>query len=355
MHTFRPKLRNKSLLQKILLFNLPLHINIMPDKSKKLRYIFIIYWFLLAYILAALVWWFIALNRQNHQMAQYELQQLSQTDNNYLAALNKIQSLEKRKTAQYIGEGITFFLLIIAGAVFVFRAVRRQLKNSQDQQNFMMALTHELKTPISIAKLNLETLQKRKLDEQQQNKLLQITLEETNRLDALCNNMLLSSQIEAGGYHITKEETNLSELVTKCVQDFMNRYPQHNISTNITDDLFIEGDRLLLQMLANNLIDNAIKYTAKESPVTIGLSESNNTIIFQVKDEGRGIAAEEKEKIFTKFYRIGSSATKAAKGTGLGLYLSKKITQQHNANISVTDNIPTGAIFTVTLQSAVEK
>ena len=327
----------------------------MPDKSKKLRSIFIIYWFLLAYILAALIWWFIALNRQNKQMAQYEIQQLDQKDNNYLASLNQIQSLEKRKTAQYVGEGVTFFLLIVAGAVFVFRAVRRQLKNSQEQQNFMIALTHELKTPISVAKLNLETLQKRKLDEQQQKKLLQITLEETNRLDALCNNMLLSSQIEAGGYRITKEETNLSDLVTKCVQDFMNRYPQYNISSNITTNLFIDGDRLLLQMLTNNLIDNAIKYTPREKPVTVILSEANNTIIFQVKDEGRGIAAGEKEKIFTKFYRIGNSATKAAKGTGLGLYLSKKIAKQHNANISVTDNIPAGAIFTVTLNSSLEK
>lgn len=327
----------------------------MPDKLKKLRSIFILYWFLLAYILAALIWWFIALNQQNKQMAQYEIRQLSQSDSNYQASINKIQSLQKRKTAQYIGEGVTFFLLIVTGAVFVFRAVRRQLKNSQDQQNFMMALTHELKTPISVAKLNLETLQKRKLDEQQQQRLLQTTLEETNRLDALCNNMLLSSQIEAGGYRITKEETNLSELTAKCVQDFRSRYPQNNIRSNITADLFIDGDRLLLQMLINNLIDNAIKYTVKDTTVTIGLSEMNNTIILQVKDEGKGVAAEEKEKIFTKFYRIGNSATKAAKGTGLGLYLSRKIVQQHNANISVTDNTPSGAIFTVIFNSSPEK
>lgn len=327
----------------------------MPDKSKKLRSIFILYWFLLAYILAALVWWFIALNRQNHQMALYEIQQLNQTESNYQASINEIQVLEKRKTAQYIGEGITFFLLIIAGAVFVFRAVRRQLKNSQEQQNFMMALTHELKTPISVAKLNLETLQKRKLDEQQQQRLLQTTLEETNRLNSLCNNMLLSSQIEAGGYHITKEETNISELTTNCVQDFIIRYPHNNIKPDITKDLFIDGDRLLLQMLVNNLIDNAVKYSPKDLPVTVSLSEENSKVILRVKDEGKGIAAEEKEKIFNKFYRIGNAATKSAKGTGLGLYLSKKIAKQHNANISVTDNTPTGAIFTVILNSALEK
>lgn len=327
----------------------------MPDKSKKLRSVFILYWFLLAYILAALVWWFIALSRQNRQMAQYEIQQLNKTDSGYHASVHEIRSLQKRKTTQYLGEGITFFLLIVAGAVFVFRAVRRQLKNSQEQQHFMMALTHELKTPIAVAKLNLETLQKRKLDEQQQQRLLQITLQETNRLNALCNNMLLSSQIEADGYRITSEETNFSELVNTCVQDFITRFPQHIISFFIKEELFVQGDRLLLQMLVNNLVDNAIKYAPKELPVIVSLHEENNKVVLQVKDQGRGISNDEKQKIFTKFYRVGNPATKAAKGTGLGLYLSKKIAAQHNANISVTDNNPSGAIFTVVFNSSPEK
>jgi two-component system, OmpR family, sensor histidine kinase CiaH len=327
----------------------------MPSKSKKLRSIFILFWILLAYILAALIWWFIALNRQNKLMTKYEMEQLQPTDKNYQAKYNQIKSLEKRKTAQYLGEGVTFFLLIIAGAVFVFRAVRRELRISQEQQNFMIAITHELKTPISVARLNLETMQKRKLDETQQQRLIQTTLEETNRLNALCNNMLLSSQIEAGGYRITNEETNISELIGKCVQDFITRYPQQKIEPDIAPDIFINGDRLLLQMLANNLIDNAIKYGAKDLPVTVLLREENEKIIFQVKDYGKGIAAEEKDKIFNKFYRVGNSATRAAKGTGLGLYLTKKISKQHNANISVTDNNPSGAIFTVMLHSSTEK
>lgn len=327
----------------------------MPDKIKKLRLIFIIYWVLLAYILAALVWWFIALNRQNKQMTKYEIQQLDRNAPGYEAESQKFQSLEKRKSAQYIGEGVTFFLLIVAGAVFVYRAVRRQLKQSQDQQHFMMALTHELKTPIAVAKLNLETMQKRKLDEQQHQRLLQTALQETNRLNTLCNNMLLSSQIEAGGYRITDEETNFSELMSNCVYDFTNRFPQHRIASAIKEDLFVLGDRLLLQLLVNNLVDNAIKYSPKESLIRVELSEVGHKIVLQVKDEGRGISDEEKKKIFNKFYRVGNAATKAAKGTGLGLYLSKKIARQHNANISVTDNKPTGSIFTIELDPFTEK
>jgi two-component system, OmpR family, sensor histidine kinase CiaH len=326
----------------------------MPSKQKKLRSIFIIFWFLLAYILAALIWWFIALNRQNKLMTRYEMEQLQTTDKNYQTRFDEIKSLEKRKTAQYLGEGITFFMLIVAGAIFVFRAVRRELRISRQQQNFMIAITHELKTPIAVAKLNLETMQKRKLDEPQQQRLIQTTLEETNRLNALCNNMLLSSQIEAGGYRNTNEETNISELIAICVQDFIRRYPQQKIEAAIAPDIFITGDRFLLQILANNLIDNAIKYGAKEL-VTVSLSEEKTKIFLQVKDHGKGIAAEEREKIFSKFYRVGNAATKGAKGTGLGLFLCKKIAERHNANISMTDNNPTGSIFTVTLHSSIEK
>ena len=288
-------------------------------------------------------------------MTKYEMEQLQPTDKNYQSVLDNIRSLEKRKTAQYLGEGVTFFLLIVAGAVFVFRAVRRELRISEQQQHFMIAITHELKTPISVAKLNLETLQKRKLDETQQQRLIQTTLQETNRLNALCNNMLLSSQMEAGGYPFTHEETNISELISKCVQDFITRYPQQKIETAIAPDIFINGDRLLLQILANNLIDNAIKYGPKELPVTVILTEENDKIILRVQDLGKGIAAEERDKIFNKFYRVGNAATKSAKGTGLGLYLAKKIAKQHNANITVTDNSPSGAIFTVILNSSIEK
>ena len=171
----------------------------MPVKEKKLRYIFIIYWILLAYILAALVWWFIALNRQNNQMSQYKIQELVTTDDHYYNKLSALKAEHQRKTAQYLGEGAIFFLLILAGAIFIYRSVRRQLHQSRQQENFMMALTHELKTPIAVAKLNLETMQKRKLDENQQQRLLQTTLQETNRLKSLCNNRLLSTKINEVG------------------------------------------------------------------------------------------------------------------------------------------------------------
>ncbi len=320
-------------------------------KTKKLRFIFIVYWFLLLYIVAALVWWFIALNTLNHQMAEYEAAQLVKDAPGYFESMQKILAIEKRKTAQYAGEGAVFFLLILAGAVFIFRAVRRQFRQNLEQQNFIMAITHELKTPVAVTKLNLETLQKRKLQESQQQKLIQNTIQEANRLNDLCNNILLSSQIEAGGYSITTESVHLSELATACTQDFITRYPARKIIASIQNDLFIQGDPLMLQMAINNLIDNALKYSPKEMTVLITLQNSENNISLSVSDEGKGLDENEKKKIFTKYYRVGNKATKGAKGTGLGLYLTQKIAKQHGARVFVKNNIPTGSIFTIAFNS----
>ncbi len=324
--------------------------------KKKLTWATIVYWFLLVYIIAALVWWFISLEKQNREMADYKLEELrilqdsTRYPNEYNRAVIKIKNDKKRNSSKYISEGITFFALIILGAAFVYRAVRRQLRTHMQQQNFMMAITHELKTPIAVTKLNLETLQKHQLDEPKRQKILQMTLQETNRLNALTNNILVSSQLEGGRYAVSKEELNLSDLVKSSVQDFKLRFPEINWQMEIEEELEITGDPLLLTILVNNLLDNARKYSPKNSPVQCALKIDKTHILLKVIDAGPGIAGEEKKKIFQKFYRIGNEATRTAKGTGLGLYLCKKIAADHNADIYVTDNIPSGCIFVVSFK-----
>lgn len=316
-------------------------------KRQRLTAVTLVYWFLLLYVIAALFWWFIALEKQNQDITNIRLSELKQDDPGYFNKARKIEEARKRKTAQYIGEGSTFLALILLGAMFVFRATRRQWKLSQQHQNFMMAITHELKTPIAITQLNLETLQKRKLDEGRQQKLISHTLQEANRLNTLCNNILLASQLEAGAYTSAKEEINFTDLVEGCVDDFINRFPQRTIRENIAEGIYLNGETLLLQILANNLIENALKYSPRESMVTVTLREENHRIKLMVSDEGNAIANEEKKKIFEKFYRIGDENTRKAKGTGLGLYLCKKIAEGHNGYISVTDNDPAGSNFIV--------
>ncbi len=323
----------------------------MPLKRKKIQRAFIIYWVLLAYIVAALVWWFIALSRQNEQMSIYKIQDLRTDDFLYKEKYEKVIKYRNTKTTQYLGEGGTFLLLILAGAIFVFRAVRRELRTNAEQQNFMMAITHELKTPIADTKLNLETLQKQKLAETQQQKLLNNTLQETNRLDTLCNNLLLSSQIEGGGYNASYDEQNFSLLVDECVNECIIRYPKRQIEKNIQSDIFVNGDKFLLQIAINNLLENAIKYSPKEKTIEAQLQKTNNNAVLKIIDEGPGISEAEKQKIFEKFYRTGNEATKRAKGTGLGLYLTSKIAKTHNGNIAIEDNPKAGSIFVFSLKA----
>ncbi|MBK8140720.1 MAG: two-component sensor histidine kinase [Chitinophagaceae bacterium] len=325
----------------------------MPDESRKrLRRTTIIYWTLLLYIIAALVWWFISLEKQNQQIAKQRYINLSsQTDSlttlRLAEKLDTINDETNRNTGKYIAEGITFLILILIGAAFVYRSVRRQFRLQQQQQNFMMAVTHELKTPIAVARLNLETLQKYNLDPEKQKKLIRTTLDETTRLNFLTNNILISSQLEGDRYKSDKEELDLSMLLKDCVQDFKKRFPDRQFTENIEADADVKGDPLLLQILINNLLENAIKYSAKEGLIKAVLKKTDTGINLQIIDEGHGIPDEEKKKVFTKFYRIGNEATRKAQGTGLGLYLCEKIARDHNADILVTNNEPKGSNFAV--------
>ncbi|MBC8034954.1 MAG: two-component sensor histidine kinase [Chitinophagaceae bacterium] len=307
----------------------------------------LVHWFLLFYMLAALVWWFISLEHQNRQMTAYKLTELKAEDPAYLSKIEVLTAEEKRATTKYVLEGLTFLLVIIVAFVYVYRAVRRQFRVSQQQQNFIMAVTHEFKTPIAITKLNLETLLKHRLEEPRKEKLLQMTLLETNRLNTLTNNILISSQLEGGGYKMSKEELDLSALAKGAVQEFENRFTERRWNIHIEPDVDISGDTLLLQILINNLLDNATKYSPKEGAIGFTLEKKTGGVLLSVTDEGEGIPIEERKMIFDRFYRIGNETVRKAKGTGLGLYLCKKIAIDHNADIMVTNNTPQGSIFTI--------
>jgi two-component system sensor histidine kinase CiaH len=316
-------------------------------RSKRLAIAITAYWVLLAYIVAMLAWWFIALQTQNRRMAEYRMEAVRPDNPQYLSRLDEIQRDQQKMTARNIGEGSTFLLSILVGAMFVYREVRRQIKLQQQQQNLMMAVTHELKTPIAVTKLNLETLQKHRLDEPRQQQLIRAALQETARLDTLANNILIASQLEGGGYIQAKEELDLSLLVGRTVDDFKRRFPERKWDSSIEPGLNITGDHLLLQILVSNLMENAIKYTPREGAISITLKKDDPRIVLSVSDEGEGIPDDEKKKVFEKFYRSPNEKTRSKQGTGLGLWLCRKIAHDHRASLKLTDNSPAGSIFTV--------
>ena len=321
--------------------------------KKKLVLITAIYWVLLLYIITALVWWFISLAQQNKMMTDFEIRKLESEINRvttpelFTYELGKTNSKYDRNIIKYISEGSLFFLVILVGAAYVYRAVRREFYMQQQQQHFMMAVTHELKTPISVARLNLETIQKYTLEHEKLEKLIKMTLQETERLDFLTNNILVSSQLEGGGNPSSKEEMNISDLLKDCMQEFRNRYPERKFFEQIEPNMDVKGDAFLLKIMVSNLLENAVKYTSNESSITAGLNMVKSGIRMEIRDEGPGIADMEKKKIFDKFYRIGNEAIRKTPGSGLGLFLCRKIALDHNADISVTNNLPAGSNFII--------
>jgi signal transduction histidine kinase len=299
-------------------------------------------------MIAAFIWWYVSLEKQNNEIAAIKFQSIQINDPSLKAKTHAIQDFQLRKTKQFIGEGLTILVLFLLGAIYVYRSLKKQLRYADQQQNFMMAVTHELKTPIAISHLNIETLLKRDLDTSQQLKLLEATLKETKRLDSLSTNILLTAQLDMGQYEANKQLVNVSELLRQNIKSFQERYPSRICNTMVEDAMEIQGEPLLIQLLINNLIDNANKYAPVTEPIYIHLQSHQNMIQLIVKDQGPGIAAMDKNKVFEKFYRVGAETTRTTKGSGLGLYLCKRIAEFHNATIQLTTNTPTGSIFTVT-------
>lgn len=313
----------------------------------KLKFVNFIYWVFLTYMIAAFVWWYVSLEKQNSEIATVKFQSIRTDDPALYEKVKSIEAFEARKTKQYIYEGVTFLFLFLLGAIYVYRSLLKQLRYSNQQQNFMMAVTHELKTPIAITQLNIETLLKRELDPAQKKMLIENTLMETHRLDALCNNILLASQLDMGKYESNMQDVDLSDIVQKLVDSFQERFEHRKLILTITPSVFIQAEPLLMQLLVNNLLDNAHKYSTITSPITVLLSTQENQIQLMIKDEGVGIPIEERDKIFEKFYRIGDESTRTTKGTGLGLYLCKKISEFHQATITADANTPNGSIFKI--------
>lgn len=258
--------------------------------------------------------------------------------------------LQPQRMAMIVGEGSVFLFLLIVGAFFIRKSIAKETRLKEQQQNFLLSVTHELKSPLAAIKISLETLIKRDLTKEMQTSLLNNSLKDTERLDTLVENMLLATKIDNRSYTFPKEAVDFSELVSRSAE----RLQLHScgteqlIKTNIEKGVILNGDAFTLSSVVNNLIENAVKYSAPCAEVSVDLCQIGGKVVFTVSDKGSGISDEEKMYIFDKFYRIGDENTRKTKGTGLGLFIVKEVLQKHDAEIVVKDNVPHGTIFEVT-------
>ena len=255
----------------------------------------------------------------------------------------------QRKLYMLIGEGVVFLIILGLGFFVIYRAIKKEMALSSQQKNFLMAITHELKTPIASIKLLLQTISSRKLEQQQIQDLSKKAIDDADRLNQLVENILIATKIDERLYLLNKEEISLKELIENIIEknkngflksmDVILRYPEG------TNALCVNADVSGMISIVTNLLENASKYSEVGSEIKIDLAEENNSIVLSISDAGEGIPDEEKENIFMKFYRIGNENTRKKKGTGLGLFIVKNLVLLHNGAIEVKNNSPKGTIF----------
>jgi signal transduction histidine kinase len=278
-----------------------------------------IFYFLVLYALAELTWWGYLLIASN-----------------------------AKRMPMILGEGSVFLIILLVGIYFFQRTIKKESEVHQQQQNFLLSVTHELKSPLAAIKLVLQTLVKRDLTKDKRDQLIGNSIEDVGRLDDLVENMLLATRIENNSYSYPKELFDFSELV-KSIFDraIITSENTRNFQQQIEEKISIMGDRFALGSLINNILENAIKYSPNSAVVQVQLYQQSNKIFFIVADQGVGIADSERQKIFQKFYRSGNELTRQNKGTGLGLFIVAQVAKNHQAKVLVSNNQPKGTIFEI--------
>lgn len=255
--------------------------------------------------------------------------------------------LRKRDSWIYEGVVMTIIMLILALALYLF--LDRVLKLNAQQNNFLLAITHELKTPVAGSKLAVQTAQRKITSEQQElGKLLRMADNNVSRLSRIIDNVLIATKVQSSHrMNFIIQDLVLEELIEDTLAEIRDSLPETAVITkHFVPELLIRGDRELLQMALSNLIGNSVKYSSQgNEKINIQTFIHKGRVAMSVSDNGIGIPKKERKNIFKMFYRIGDERTRSSSGTGLGLFLVAKLLRQHSAIISISDNQPSGTTF----------
>jgi len=251
-----------------------------------------------------------------------------------------------------LSTGTVLLVGVLAGVIAYLTLTVKAFKLNQRQSNFIDAVTHELKSPIASLKLYLQTMTRHSVDVRQQQDFHQFMLEDVERLDLLINHLLDAARIDRGGEIANDEVVQLDELLRQCGSAICVRYrlPEETVSLNSTPVL-LRSQLIQLEILFRNLIDNAVKYAGSTPKVQINVRVSDDEkVIVSIIDNGPGIPANQRRKIFGRFIRLGNELERSAPGTGLGLHLVRNVVKSLRGSIRLQDReMGTGTEFEVTL------
>jgi signal transduction histidine kinase len=244
-------------------------------------------------------------------------------------------------------------LLMGAGMVLTYRNVSRELALAKLKSDFVSNVSHELRTPLALIRLYAETLELGRISNPgKHQEYYEIIRKESERLTALINNILDFSRIEAGKKEYSFCETDVADLVRSTLESYRFEI-EHNgfhfeqkIDSNLPP-LHVDREAIARSLL--NLVNNAVKYSAREKYLGVYLYRQNGSINLEVVDHGIGISAKEQSRIFEKFYRVCDPLVHNTKGSGLGLSLVRHIVHAHGGEVTVESAPGHGSKFIITL------
>jgi two-component system phosphate regulon sensor histidine kinase PhoR len=314
--------------------------------------------FVIGYMLLAFGWWSYHLWCQNNLLlaAQQEALERRFDPRNNGENLTKIADTKEykailrkwtRERRMVVTEGLFFTICLIIGLWLINRSSHRELALARQRRNFMLSITHELKSPLASMRLIMETLCKHDLERPKVEKLCQNGLKDTSRLQNLVEDLLLAARLE-DNWRPLPEPVDLNGVIRDIRTGLQTRFPRANLQVRIPSDFPpVQADKSGLTSVIQNLIENAIKYSPEGTLVEFTADKVNGRVRLCVADQGQGIPDAEKKAVFEKFYRLGNEETRQASGTGLGLYIVQQVVKAHGGSIQVTDNQPKGTVFTL--------
>lgn len=220
------------------------------------------------------------------------------------------------------------------------------------RQEFLSNVSHELRTPLTSIMAFVETLEDGAIDDQENNhRFLSVIRKNAERMHHLIDDILELSSIEAGTIRIEPKNVLISTLVNDIFLNLSGKATERKIKlvNKIDADKTVWADKIRLEQMLTNLIDNAAKFSRMEGQVTLSLEEKDNTCLINVADEGEGISSEHLQRIFERFYRTDRARSREIGGTGLGLAIVKHLARLHGGEVSVVSHLGKGSIFTIEL------
>ncbi len=252
--------------------------------------------------------------------------------------------------------GVIFFGFIIAGVILNTIFLVREIRRNEQQDSFLNAVTHELKTPITSIRLYLETLQKHNVDDDQRREFYQVMLDDTQRLMGTVEGVLRAARVTQKNVPLSRAEIPLKSLVQDVIDFARSR---HHISPEVLDwmpdgqpnpQLSVMGDREELFTALSNVVDNAVKYSPREPRIRIAVVTPDlEHVEIRVRDNGVGIPRSELKRVFKRFYRVLTPGASQVKGSGLGLFIVRAIARRHGGN-TYAESEGSGRGTTITIQ-----